>query len=109
MELKGKLVAKLPVTTYGKEGKKKGGLVIEYGDKYPKKAAFTVFEKNLPSLDGIQVGDEVIVGFSVESREWQGKWFTDAIAIKVAATNGFAKKEEPFQVPDNKDFGGLPF
>ena len=44
MELKGKLVAKLPVTTYGKEGKKKGGLVIEYGDKYPKKAAFTVFE-----------------------------------------------------------------
>lgn len=107
MELKGKLVAKLPVTTYGKEGKKKGGLVIEYGDKYPKKAAFTVFERNLPSLDGINAGDEMIVEFSVESREWQGKWFTDAIAIKVAPTNGFNKKEETFQVPDQDD--DLPF
>lgn len=106
MEIKGKLVAKLPVITYGKEGKKKGGFVIEYGDRYPKKAAFAVFEKNLQQLDGISIGADMVVYFLVESREWQGKWFTDAIAMKFQS-NETAKKEEVFQVPDQ--FSDLPF
>lgn len=107
MELKGKLVAKLPVTTYGKEGKKKGGFVIEYGDKYPKKVAFTVFEKNLPALDGAAIGADMLVDFVIESREWNGKWYTDAVAMKVQVSGFVAQKDEAFQVPDQ--YGGLPF
>jgi hypothetical protein len=109
MNLTGKLVVKLPVTTYGKEGKKKGGFVLEYGDKYPKKVACTVFEKNLPLAESLVVGQEVVADVVVESREWQGKWFTDVVAMKFAASGAVAKKEEAFQVQDNKGYGDLPF
>lgn len=100
MELKGKVVAVLPTVTYGKEGKKKGGLVIEYGDKYPKKAAITFFERLLPEVSNVGVGNEILLDVNIESREWQGKWFTDVIANKVNVTQGAIKKEEVFQVPD---------
>jgi hypothetical protein len=107
MELRGKVVAVLPTVTYGKEGKKKGVLVIEYGDRYPKKAAITFFERLLPNIDGVKVGDELLVEVSIDSREWQGKWFTDVLANKVQTTQGLEKKEEVFQVPDQH--GDLPF
>ena len=106
MELKGKVVAVLPTVTYGKEGKKKGGLVIEYGDKYPKKAAITFFERLFPNVEGVKVGDEAMFTVSVESREWQGKWFTDVVANTVSIkSNGIVV--EAFQVPDQHS--DLPF
>jgi len=106
MELKGKVVVVLPTVTYGKEGKKKGGLVIEYGDKYPKKAAITFFERLLPEVSNVSVGDELLVDVNIESREWQGKWFTDVIANKISIAQ-VADKKETFQVPDQHD--NLPF
>jgi len=100
MELKGKVVAVLPTVTYGQQGKKKGGLVIEYGDKYPKKAAITYFERLFPNVEGVKVGDEVKAEVSIESREWNEKWFTDVIANNISLEKTTNKKEEVFQVPD---------
>lgn len=105
----GKLVTVLPTTTYGKDNKKKGGIVIETGDKYPKKVAITLFEAKLPSVSGLTVGDEVSVDVVIESHEWQGKWFTDVIGRTITAgkSNSKAPQAETFQVPDTND--SLPF
>ena len=95
MELKGKLkVVQLPVS-YGKENKQKQMFVVEYtvggGTKL---AAFTVFAKGMEAISGIKLGSEVLVKFGVESREWQGKYYTDCIAFDVTATAA-PKQEEP--------------
>ncbi len=104
----GKLVSKLPVTTYGKEGKKKGGFVIQTEGKYPKNVAFTVFEAKLASLDGLTINENVEVDAQVESREWQGKWFTDVIALNVFGVDDAKPMQEEFRVPD-KVSDDLPF
>lgn len=110
MQVTGKVVKVLPTTTYGKDNKKKGGFVISCMDgKYEKKIAFTVFETNLPKLDNVKEDSTVEVEFKLDSREWQGKWFTDAVAwdIKVSGSVASAPKKEEFQVEDK--YGNLPF
>ena len=104
----GVLVSILPTVTYGKDNKKKGGFVIETEGKYPKKIAFTVFEAKLAEVSALSVGSQVEVSGVIESREWQGKWFTDAICqgVKPLAQSG-GKREEPFQVKDSAN--NLPF
>ena len=83
---------------------------------------FTLFEKTYSSFDAKE-GDEVTVDFSIESREWEGKYFTDVIGWAVSVTapknaqptpsakNATPVAQETFQVPDNS--GGfeddLPF
>lgn len=105
----GVFVSALPTVTYGKDNKKKGGFVIETEGKYPKKIAFTMFEAKLPTIDSIPIGQKVEVDAVVESREWQGKWFTDVVAQNVVSLGAGSqgKKEEVFQVPDNSN--DLPF
>jgi len=99
----------LPTVTYGKDNKKKGGFVIETEGKYPKKVAFTVFETKLPTISLLAKGDKVEVDATVESREWNEKWFTDVIAQNVVSLGvvTHSKKEEEFRVPDSSN--DLPF
>ena len=106
----GVFVTSLPTVTYGKEGKKKGGFVIQTEEKFPKKVAFTVFEAKLPTISLLAKGDKVEVDATVESREWNEKWFTDVIAQNVVAKateKQYKKAEEAFQVPDHNS--NLPF
>ena len=113
MEAQGIVTAILPVTTYGKEGKKKGGFVIEIQDgKFTDNLAFECLEKALIDITDLSVGDEVNVKFSVRSREWQGKWYTNATAFGVNVKR--AQQQAPpsgdnFRVPDNSDIGNIPF
>lgn len=105
----GVCVTALPTVTYGKGNKKKGGFVIETEGKYPKKVAFTVFETKLPTILSLGVGEKVEVDAVVESREWQGKWFTDVVAQNFVSLGAGSqgKKEEEFRVPDTSN--NLPF
>jgi hypothetical protein len=49
----------------------KAGFVIEYGDEYPTKAAFTIFgEQRLQQCAGLKEGMEVTVNYNPQSREY---------------------------------------
>lgn len=48
--------------------------------QYPKMVAFKVFGEEKFNAMGIVVGGTYNVSFDVESREWQGKFFTDCNA-----------------------------
>ena len=107
MEAQGIVTAILPVTTYGKEGKKKGGFVIEFQDgKYQSNLAFDCFEKALMDMSDLEVGDNVNVVFNVKSREYQGKWYSNVNAFGIQITNKVQKfekkndKKDDFRVPD---------
>lgn len=57
--------------------------------QYPKMVAFKVFGEEKFNAMGIVVGGTYNVSFDVESREWQGKFFTDCQAwraVRVDAT-----------------------
>lgn len=77
MEISGKTIAVLDlVTGTSKAGKafQKRGFVIETAGQYPKKVCLQLFGDKVN--DCPNVGEEVKVSFDPESREWNGRWFT---------------------------------
>ena len=92
MEIQVKIVNVLPVQTFtsSKTGNSysKYTFVGETAGQYPKKIAFTVMGDDKFNGMGIVVGGTYTVSFDVESREWNGKWFTEASAWKAVRIDG---------------------
>ncbi|MFM7016699.1 MAG: DUF3127 domain-containing protein [Bacteroidota bacterium] len=71
----------------GKNGRwVKQTFIGETMDQYPKKIAFTAFgEQVINQLKSIAVGSTVKVNFRVESREYNGRWYTDVRAFGISS------------------------
>lgn len=84
MDISGKIVQFLPAQTgQGKNGPwKKQEFILETGDTYPKKICIAVWGDKI-DLGNFKPGDTVDVSFDVESREYNGRWYTDVKAWKV--------------------------
>lgn len=84
MEISGKIIAVLPVQTgEGRNGQwRSQDYVLETQEQYPKKVCFNLFGAKIEQFP-ISVADEVKVSFDIESREWNGRWFTSIKAWKV--------------------------
>ena len=112
MDISGKLSLHLPITTgEGKNGTwQKSGFVVETSnEKYPKKVCFTTWGDTIAQSQVFQPGEDVKVSFDVESREYQGKWYSDIKAWKVERNAGGvanAAPAAPQNFPKNDD---LPF
>lgn len=83
----GKIIKFIPKTegdsTSGKHWVK-AGIVIEYGDEYPTKAAFTIFgEQKLQACAGLKEGMEVVVNYNPQSREYNDRWYTDLQCMSI--------------------------
>jgi Domain of unknown function (DUF3127) len=91
MDISGKIIQLLPTQEgQGKNGTwKKQEFILETGDTYPKKVCIAVWGDKI-DIKGFKMGDAVDVSFDVESREYNGKWYTDVKAWKVNA----AKQKE---------------
>ena len=126
MEIQGKVVAVLNPQSYTSQ--KNGNtyvtnqFVIETQGQYPKKVAFKVMGEDKFAQMQIAVGGFYNVSFDVESREWQGKWFTECQAWRAVRMDGqqaAAPAPTPVQNPlpenngvaqgDGKQDDGLPF
>lgn len=95
MELQGKVIAALPerggVSQRGTEWKVQE-FVIETHEQYPKKMVFEVFGADRLSRFNIQIGQEVLVAFDIDAREWNGRWFNSIRAYDV-------RQYDPSQMP----------
>lgn len=60
----------------------------ETSGQYPRKVAFTVMGDERFNQMGIVIGGDYNVSFDVESREWQGRWFTEASAWRAQRIDG---------------------
>ena len=60
----------------------KNSFVGETQGQYPKTLCFTVMGQERWDKMGIKVGGNLCVSFDPESREWNGKYFTDLSAWK---------------------------
>ena len=83
-EINGKVIAVLPVATgEGKNGTwKSQDYVLETGGKYPKKVCFNLFGDSIEKFN-VVIDDEIKVSYDIESREYNGRWFTTIRAWKV--------------------------
>ena len=88
---RGRIIAKLPSitgqTAAGKDWSKKD-MVFETEGTYPKKICVTFFGEKEGQLTNLNEGDLVDVTFSVESREYNGKYFSNINAISCDAVVG---------------------
>lgn len=85
MEIKGKIIAALPEqggTSKAGNAWRKREYVVETQETYPKKVCFNLFGDRIDQYP-VQIGDEVTVSFDLESREFNGRWYTDVRAYKI--------------------------
>ena len=64
---------------------KKQSFVIETAGQYPKSVVIMLWGDKTDVLKRFAVGDTVKAGINIESREYNGRWYTDVKAWKVEA------------------------
>lgn len=85
--------------------------------QYPKQICFTCFNGTSDLAQRMVQGKKYKIGFDLESREWQGKWFTDAKAFAIDAIEDTPQapqtKPQPqakqTQMPVQDELDDLPF
>lgn len=101
MEVVGKIILKLPlqsgVSQAGNNWKKQE-YVLETEDSYPKKVHFDFFGDKADQFP-LNVGDRVRLSFDIESREYNGRWYTSIRGWKAEAAAAAAAVEGPQQGP----------
>ena len=111
MEITGKVIKVLePMSgTSAKNGEKwvKNSFVLETGGQYPKTLCFSVMGQERWDKMGIKVGGNFAVSFDPESREWNGKYFTDLSAWKAVSLD--AGQSAQTQQPAAPANGVSPF
>ncbi len=90
LEFEGSLVKVLSeVTGQSKNGAwVKQEFVLETEDQYPKKACFSAWGEKVADLKTFSLGEKLRVTFSVESREYNERWYTDLRAFRIDQVSG---------------------
>ena len=101
MEISGKIIQVLPEQggvskTSGKEWKLQA-YVLETQEQYPRKVHFEVFGEDRIKANPCQLDDVVTVSFDIESREFNGRWYTSLRAWKIQ--QGVVDAAAPAAVP----------
>lgn len=125
MDIQGKVIKFLdPVTGEGRNGTwKKQEFILELPGDFPKKVCIANWNDKA-DLSGVKEGDELKVYIDVESREYNGRWYTDVKAWKLervgaaptapagdpgAPPDFSAPPPSPDDVPSESEEDDLPF
>ncbi|MDR3184234.1 MAG: DUF3127 domain-containing protein [Prevotellaceae bacterium] len=85
LELIGKLIKVLPVQsgTSARGVWSKQDFIIETQEQYPKKVCVAAWGERVNELSAMAESDMLKVSFSVESREFNERWYTDVRAWRI--------------------------
>jgi|ERR1043165_6460610 hypothetical protein len=107
LEITGKVFTILPEQTgNGQNGPwVKQTFILETSDQYPKKVCLQAWNDKGEIVTRLKPGDEVKVSFNLESREFNGKWYTDARVwrMEVLSQNSSAPANEPLPSVANEE------
>jgi len=109
LQITGKISQILPIETgQGANGQwKKQFFILDFMDgNYPKKVSISAWGDKTDALKNLTAGSEVTVSFNVESREYNGRWYTDIKAWKIDAGQGSGV---PPKLEDQEEPSDLPF
>ncbi len=98
MEISGKIIAVLPL----QQGTSKAGnpwqlqsYVLETQEQYPKKVCFEIFGEDRIKNNACQIDELVTVSYDLESREFNGRWYTSVRAWKVVKGDAASAQPAP--------------
>lgn len=97
----GRLVTILDVVT-GENQRgtwQRGGFVIEVGNDYPSKIAFTTFGDNINLVNEGMLGRTIQVMYRAASREFGNRWYTDLKALRVGMYQAVGATPAPAPAP----------
>jgi hypothetical protein len=85
LEISGRVLQVLPEQTgTGKNGQWiKQDFIIETQEQYPRKICFSAWGEKAGIVKNMKPGAMVNVSFNAESREFNGRWYTDLRAWKI--------------------------
>ena len=101
MEINGTIIELLPEKS-GETARgtwRKQEYILETSEQYPKKICFMVWSDKIDEL-AIKLGENLAVSIDIESREYNGRWYTDIKAWKVSRA-GDSADNIPFTEPAN--------
>jgi hypothetical protein len=114
-QAKGIITALLPeITGTSQRGdwSKRDFVIQESEGQYPKSICFTSFNDKSDLFNRVKVGSEVNVSFNIESKEYNGKYFTNLTSFKVELV-GVQQAPPPFDsrtpITNEGDDQDLPF
>ncbi len=90
MELSGKVIQQLPeVGGNSKNGNawRKQEFILETGGQYPKKVCVSLWGDKIDQFS-LKVGENVTLSVDVESREYNGRWYTEVKAFRAERAGG---------------------
>ena len=108
MEFEGIVYKKLPVTKgVSARGEwQRQDVVFEIPSEFSRKVCVTFFNKPTDA-ESLKEGETYIVSVNIESREYNGKWYTDVRAWRVQPKL-VAATPESAAMPDMPPFGDEP-
>ncbi len=119
LDVIGRLIDILPEQSgTGKNGVwKKQDIVIETTEQFPKKICLSLWGDKVDQAKSFQTGQVLKITASVESREFNGKWYTDVKPFRIEADGSVAPAPAGNVLPDfelkpdaaNDALNDLPF
>lgn len=119
LDIKCKLLDKLAVQsgTSARGPWSKQEFIVETIEQYPRKICMNVWgQDKVNELVNYNHGEQLSVSVNIESREFNGRWYTDVRAWRIqkdsAEAAGMEAQVDPFMnvIPEAEDDGGdLPF
>ena len=100
MNISGKVVQVLPIQS----GTSKAGnpwqrqeFILEQGGQYPRKVCISLFGDNVAKIP--QVGQDVMVSVDIDSREFNGRWYTEIKAWNIVYQPAQQVAQPAYQQP----------
>lgn len=111
MELEGRIVRKLNVQT-GSSARgtwSKQEFIFEYQEgNYPSQVCMNVWgEDKVKDLEKYNIGDKVKISFNLNSREYNGRWYTDVRAWRIEPAGATGSYSAPVQTGGEYEKGAV--
>jgi hypothetical protein len=96
LDVTGKIVQMLDLQsgTSARGDWKKQDFILETEDQYPRKICISLWGDRINDIAGVQVGKDLITAsVSLESREFNGRWYTDVRAWRIQRASQVAQPQ----------------
>lgn len=110
LEITGTIIQMLPLqegTSKSGNAWKKQDCVLETDAQYPRKICFNLFGDNIDKFP-VQVGQKVTVSIDLESREFNGRWYTDVRAWNIVYPQSQQVAQPAYQPPQPQPVAPAP-
>ncbi|MDX1637822.1 MAG: DUF3127 domain-containing protein [Balneolaceae bacterium] len=81
---------------------RKQEFILETQEQYPKKVCITQWGDNIDNFD-VREGETITAHIDIQSREYNGRWYTDVKAWKIERNGGSQSSAPQDDVPFNDE------